>query len=443
MSYPHAECPVELHPLHDQQSSAATVPLMKDMEESSPSPPQSQLLQSPHSRRFPSTLLDYIPTGQRGRRLSYVLLGVIIMLGWIGLILAFAHVESRSEKVNLEMDSKKYRGRVNSSEDEIWMLKGALRRLDSDAQTLTVQWSASRYFSENGTSIPLILSEEYYPEGVNMYRDIQAVIDWDLVNNTDNVYGYVFYKLDNASAYPIGNVGVREGDSFDTDVDLTDLEGASVWRQPMRGYPFDQWNGSIIIASVRSHSDLATIRDLMYPQNNIGASLSYSNRTDLLALSFDGIYLEDSILNWRIKAESTCTCRDTDSFEYCDLHINFNVRRPTIVKFTVIAVVIVNWLSTLAIFFLTGETLLLRRMRVVNDTDILGVLFASLFALPGVRSLLPDAPPFGCTIDLVGILPNVIIISLCTFIWACMKLNANFNGENDDKAKKKASKDDA
>ena len=69
------------------------------------------------------------------------------------MILAFAHVESRSEKVNLEMDSKKYRGRVNSSEDEIvsckviarlttltlsqWMLKGALRRLDSDAQTLS------------------------------------------------------------------------------------------------------------------------------------------------------------------------------------------------------------------------------------------------------------------------------------------------------------------
>ena len=49
--------------------------------------------------------------------------------------------------------------------------------------------------------------------------------------------------------------------------------------------------------------------------------------------------------------------------------------------------VIVNWLSTLAILFLTGETLLLRRMRVVNDTDILGVLFASLFALPGMRRL--------------------------------------------------------
>ena len=62
------------------------------------------------------------------------------------------------------------------------------------------------------------------------------------------------------------------------------------------GYPFDQWNGSIIIASVRSHSDLATLRDLIDPQNNIGVARRYFNRTHSLALSFDGIYLEDSIL---------------------------------------------------------------------------------------------------------------------------------------------------
>ncbi|KAI4519256.1 hypothetical protein K525DRAFT_271901 [Schizophyllum commune Loenen D] len=427
MSYPHAEHPLELRPLQDQQSSAATVPLLKDMEESSSSPPQSQLLQGPHSRRFPSSLLNYIPTGQRGRRLSYVLLGVIIMLGWIGLILAFARVESKSEKVNLEGDGRVYRGRNYSSEDEIWMLQGALRKLNSEDRTLTVQWSASQYFANNDTHMPLILSPDYYPGGVNMYRDVQAVIDKHLTYyDPRNTAGYIYYQLDNATAYPIGNVGLRTWDSFDTDIDLTDVDGASVWRQPMRGYPFDQWKGDIVIAS-----------------NNVENSIIDFNDPYHYALSFDGISLEDSLLNWRISAKSNCTCRSDDSVENCDLRIRFKIRRPTLVKFTVIAVVIVNWLSTLAIFFLTGETLLLRRMRVVNDTDMLGVLFASLFALPGVRSLLPDAPPFGCTIDLVGILPNVIIISLCAFIWACMKLNANFNGENDDKAKKKASKDDA
>ncbi|KAL1667295.1 hypothetical protein GGF50DRAFT_86791 [Schizophyllum commune] len=388
---------------------------MKDMAESSSSPRPQTNKPGLLSSRFTSRLLSYVPKSRRARRLVYVLVGVVIILLWIGMILAFARFESNSERTNVEADAQKYRGRGNSSGDEIWLLQGALRKLDSEARTLSmhtpllvralgltasltaVQWSASQYIASNNSQVPLLLSPEYYPDGVNMYRDIQAVIDEDLTHNSVyNPNGYILYQLDNATAYPVGNVGLREWDSFDTDIDLTDVEGASVWRQPMRGYPFDQWTGSIVIAS-----------------NNVGYSISGFNNTYHYALSFDGISLEDSLLNWRIHATSDCTCRDDDNYEHCDLHIDFSVRRPTIVKFTVIAVVIVNWLSTLVIFFLTGETLLLRRMHVVNSTDILSVLFAALFALPGVRSLLPDAPPFGCTIDLVGILPNVIIISLC------------------------------
>ncbi|KAI5828393.1 hypothetical protein K523DRAFT_373676 [Schizophyllum commune Tattone D] len=392
--------PVELRPLPNQKPSAATVPLMKDMAESSSSPRPQTNKPGLLSSRFTSRLLSYVPKSRRARRLVYVFVGVVIILLWIGMILAFARFESKSERTNVEADAQKYRGRGNSSGDEIWLLQGALRKLDSEARTLTVQWSASQYIASNNSQVPLLLSPEYYPDGVNMYRDIQAVIDEDLTNNSVyNPNGYILYQLDNATAYPVGNVGLREWDSFDTDIDLTDVEGASVWRQPMRGYPFDQWTGSIVIASCTY-------------QNNVGYSISGFNNTYHYALSFDGISLEDSLLNWRIHATSDCTCRDDDNYEHCDLHIDFSVRRPTIVKFTVIAVVIVNWLSTLVIFFLTGETLLLRRMHVVNSTDILSVLFAALFALPGVRSLLPDAPPFGCTIDLVGILPNVIIISV-------------------------------
>ncbi|KAI5888308.1 uncharacterized protein SCHCODRAFT_02601887 [Schizophyllum commune H4-8] len=436
MSYPHDEYPVELRPLPDQQPSAATVPLMKDMAESSTSPRRLSNQPGPLSNQYTSRLVKYVPESRRARRLVYILLGIAVILFWIGMILAFARFESKSERTNLEGDAQKYRGRGNSSEDEIWLLQGALRKLNSEDRTLTVQWSAAQYFANNNSQIPLILSQDDYPAGVNMYRDIQAVIDETLTN--DSVYnpnGYIFYQLDNATAYPIGNVGLREWDSFDTDIDLTDVEGASVWRQPMRGYPFDQWTGSIVIAS-------CSLLKYLY-QNNVWYSIAEFNDTQHYALSFDGISLDDSLLNWRIHATSDCTCRNDDNYEHCDLHIDFSVRRPTIVKFTVIAVVIVNWLSTLVIFFLTGETLLLRRMRIVNSTDILSVLFAALFALPGVRSLLPDAPPFGCTIDLVGILPNVIIISLCTFCWACMKMNGQFNGENDTKVQETPSERDA
>ncbi|KAL1717046.1 hypothetical protein EV715DRAFT_274517 [Schizophyllum commune] len=422
MTCPHDEYPVELRPLHEQQPSAATVPLMKDMTESSSSPRPQANKPGLFSSRFTSTLRSYVPKSRRARRLVYVLVGIVIILLWIGMILAFARFESKSERNNVEAGAQKYRGRGNSSGDEIWLLQGALRKLDSEARTLTVQWSASQYIASNNSQVPLLLSPEYYPDGVNMYRDIQAVIDNDLTSNpVYNPNGYIFYQLDNTTAYPIGNVGLREWDSFDTDIDLTDVEGASVWRQPMRGYPFDRWTGSIVIASCKY-------------QNNVGYSMAGFNNTYHYALSFDGISLEDSLLNRRIHAQSECTCRDDDNYDHCDLHIDFDVRRPTVVKFTVIAVVIVNWLSTLVIFFLTGETLLLRRMHVVNSTDILSVLFAALFALPGVRSLLPDAPPFGCTIDLalreyliLPISPRTRFNILQTFCWASMKLNGQFN----------------
>ncbi|KAL1699699.1 hypothetical protein EV121DRAFT_215684, partial [Schizophyllum commune] len=439
LTLPLAEFSVDL--LSDQKPLAAP-PLTEDLTLTEPSPPHRRptLARQQGPGRLASRLLRYVPTTRRALRLYYVLIGVLVMLAWVGLILAFARFESKSEELNLSVDSRKYRGlEWGSSKDEIWMLQGELRKLDSEARKLTVQWSAFRYFPEKKTSVPLILSKEYFPEGVNMYRDIQAVIDWGL-DSTEDDDGYVTFKLDDESAQPIGNIGVREWDSFDTDIDLTDVQGDSVWTQPMRGYPFDQWTGRIVIASVRGQSDPHAVHELMYEQNNVGASREYTNTTTSWALPFYGITLEDSLLNWRINAQSNCTCYDPDS-EYCDLRISFRVRRPTIVKFIVTAVVLVNWLSTLAIFFLTGEPLLLRRLRVVNDTDILGVLFASLFALPGVRALLPDAPPFGCTIDLVGILPNVIIISLCAFIWACMKLNARFIGERDDNEGKSSLRD--
>ena len=126
---------------------------MKDIAESSSSPRPQANKPGLLSSRFTLTLRSYVPKSRRTRRLGYVLVGVVIILLWIGMILAFARFESKSEKVNLVGDSKKYRGRVNSSEDEIvsyrliarlttltssqWMLEGALRRLDSDAQTLS------------------------------------------------------------------------------------------------------------------------------------------------------------------------------------------------------------------------------------------------------------------------------------------------------------------
>jgi len=52
---------------------------------------------------------------------------------------------------------------------------------------------------------------------------------------------------------------------------------------------------------------------------------------------------------------------------------------------------------TIAIFLITGEALLLNRSNILEGTDILAICFTALFALPSVRSLLPNVPDsYGC-----------------------------------------------
>ncbi|TRM55796.1 hypothetical protein BD626DRAFT_504870 [Schizophyllum amplum] len=341
------------------------------------------------------------PKGRR--RWLYGTVGIVIVVLWVGLILAFAREQQKSEEFNEEGDSRQFtHAYAPGTTPEFWFFKGELRRLDTDGQTLAVQWSASQYNPGNDTYTPLLASSEDIPMGLNVYRDIYAVFDSNVTDAIDD--GFERFMLDNATAFPVGNVGVRECDAFDTDIDLTEATG-SVWSEPSRGYPFDKWAGSIVLVV-----------------NNIGASLQYYNRTNALAGSFDGIYLGGSLLNWKVTANSSSTCYNPPSSTNCELHVDFDIRRSGLVKFTVIAVVIVNWLSTIVIFLLTAETLYLGRSKIIDGTDMLSVLFAALFALPGVRSLLPGAPSFGSTIDLVGVLPNVIIISLCTSCWAIAKL---------------------
>ena len=92
---------------------------MEDMAESSSSPRPQANKPGLLSSRFTLTLRSYVPKSRRTRRLGYVLVGVVIILLWIGMILAFARFESKAERTNVEADAQKYRGRGNSSGDEI------------------------------------------------------------------------------------------------------------------------------------------------------------------------------------------------------------------------------------------------------------------------------------------------------------------------------------
>ena len=80
---------------------------------------------------------------------------------------------------------------------------------------------------------------------------------------------------------------------------------------------------------------------------------------------------------------------------------------------------------TFSICVLTGEAIILKQMDILSGSDMLSICLTSLFALPSVRSILPGAPPFGCLLDMVGIIPNIILISLCVSTFLLLAVSGN------------------
>ena len=95
-------------------------------------------------------------------------------------------------------------------------------------------------------------------------------------------------------------------------------------------------------------------------------------------------------------------------------HIDFVGRRPGLVIFATMIGVIVNWTTTLGIFLITCEAVVMKRTYIlkvrrdtvsflppsihqhhIKETDILGVCLTALFALPSIRAILPGSPEFG------------------------------------------------
>jgi hypothetical protein len=79
------------------------------------------------------------------------------------------------------------------------------------------------------------------------------------------------------------------------------------------------------------------------------------------------------IVNWRIALNANSTCAEDGSG--CEVHVDFTGKRPGLVIFSAIVAVIVNWTSTIGIFLLTCESVVMRR------TWILRVRPATSFSL--------------------------------------------------------------
>ncbi|KAG8844872.1 hypothetical protein FRB91_002250, partial [Serendipita sp. 411] len=176
---------------------------------------------------------------------------------------------------------------------------------------------------------------------------------------------------------------------------------------PEFGYPFDVYQGKITWVAANNQTITATGRP----------------GVDVQAIS--GAILTDSLLNMRVRSQAFASCL-YDNEPGCELVIQIWVTRTGLVKFCVFVVFVIHWFVTIALFLLTGESLLLNRHNILESTDIFAVCFSALFALPSVRSLLPGVPGYGCVLDMLGILPNMIIITLCTVFFAISRLRHRY-----------------
>ncbi|CAG7855206.1 SubName: Full=Uncharacterized protein {ECO:0000313/EMBL:CCA75632.1} [Serendipita indica DSM 11827] len=367
---------------------------------------------NPH-RKYSKKWFDYawdhaVEVG-RWPRVTYASVGFILIMIWVGIMLTFAKEEVRAQRRNSD-----YNGSKGQSTGEIadfkLLLKGTLKRFDPIERNLRVSWAL--VYVENGTTT-------VQPSGqtvndtwqVNLYRDVHTVLEdrqaspalLEQAGITQEQLDSRF-RVDNITQPPIATLGMHPWDSVDTSIDFNQAKEEVPYAQPLFGYPFDIWQGSIVFAITdRRFSD----------------SLNLTN-TGILHLQ--GAILSDSTLNWRIQLAANDTCEVEAIEAGCELQLNFTGRRPALVRFAAILAVLVNWTSTIGIFLLTCESVVMRRTYILSDTDILGVCVSALFALPSVRAILPGAPDFGAIIDLIGIIPNIIVVSLCTTAVAFSKL---------------------
>ncbi|KIM27396.1 hypothetical protein M408DRAFT_311260 [Serendipita vermifera MAFF 305830] len=107
-----------------------------------------------------------------------------------------------------------------------------------------------------------------------------------------------FDPIERTLALPIGTVGVHWYDSFSTDITMKQSSSHSVWTQPSIGYPFEKWQGNLLV--VANFLDKAQLH----------------NATSSFGEDINKAYFIDSLINWRITTKYVDTCSNYTTETY-------------------------------------------------------------------------------------------------------------------------------
>ncbi|KAG8832307.1 hypothetical protein FRC20_007928, partial [Serendipita sp. 405] len=265
-------------------------------------------------------------------RIVYCGIGLVFIVVWIGIMLSLVDQEMKHEAKNTEGKSR--RNSLDISDEESFAesvrinpglfsaqfaltspkisLQGSIVNFNIEKRALTVSWSG--LYSPNTTVQPVPLGNSsdldrslVFPDGIEIYRDISATpyhYTWiDTDDPTGNMtYDWISYETDNKTAVPIGVIGAHTWDSFETDITFTQKLSKNAWRQPLLGYPFDQWEGKIVF--------VANDREI----GNI------SNHTRGAVFGLSRVRLTDSTLNWRFDYDYEDACAGNSSVNWSDIN---------------------------------------------------------------------------------------------------------------------------
>jgi len=114
-------------------------------------------------------------------------------------------------------------------------------------------------------------------------------------------------------------------------------------------------------------------------------------------------------LNFKVELNEAESSNDSEG-----LYLALDVTRSNPVKFLGLIITIANWLVTITFLFITAACVVWSE-EVVKEVFVIPI--ATLFAFTSVRAILPGAPEgFGALIDYFGILPNLVIMTLCSAV---------------------------
>ena len=108
-----------------------------------------------------------------------------------------------------------------------------------------VSWSISYVDTDNKTFLNFGTTPDNTVH-LNIYRDVKAVPE---DRNSSKVDVTDVYRVDNITEVPIAVLGAHFWDDVTTEIDFEQAKSDDAWKQPLFGYPFDQWTGDIVFAA--------------------------------------------------------------------------------------------------------------------------------------------------------------------------------------------------